>query len=265
MLIDVSSNVTIGGTAAAARNIISANGSSGVELDAASNNLVEGNFIGTDSTGKTADSGTNPLGNQFYGVFIHAASTGNTIAGSTAAPTVISGNLNIGVLITDSGTTGNLVEGTEIGTNVAGSAALPNQSHGLVITNGASSNTIGGTTAAARDVISGNLNNGVAFSGASTTGNVVEGDYIGTNAAGTAALGNNANGVFFSAAPGNTVGGTTAGARNIISGKLEPASGSPQAQATRRSRATTSAPTSPACTPSRIIPASGSTARRRTT
>ena len=53
-----------------------------------------------------------------------------------------------------------------------------------MITNGASGNTIGGTTAAARDVISGNLLNGVALSGTTTTGNVVEGDYIGTNAAG---------------------------------------------------------------------------------
>ena len=87
-----------------------------------------------------------------------------------------------------------------------------------MITNGAGGNTVGGTTAGARDVISGNLLNGVALSGTTTTGNVVEGDYIGTNAAGGAALGNGASGVFFSAAPGNTIGGTTACARDVISG-----------------------------------------------
>ena len=213
-----SSQNTIGGTTAAARNIISANGGSGVELEESSKNLVEGVYIGTDITGTKAFSGTNPLGNQSYGVELDLASTGNTIAGSTTAPTVISGNRNIGVLITDPGTTGNLVEGTEIGTNYLGNAAVANQSHGLVITKGAGGNTVGGTTAGARDVISGNLLNGVALSGTTTTGNVVEGDYIGTNAAGGAALGNGASGVFFSSAPGNTIGGTTAGARDIISG-----------------------------------------------
>jgi titin len=213
-----SSKTTIGGTTAGARNIISANGGSGVELYESSNNLIEGDYIGTNSNGTTAYSGTSPLGNHSYGVVIDAGSTGNTIAGSTAAPTVISGNLDIGVLITDPGTSGNLVEGTEIGTNAAGSAAIPNQSHGLVITNSACNNTIGGTTAGARDVISGNVYNGVALSGAGTTGNVVEGDYIGTNAAGNAALGNSANGVFFSTSPHNTIGGTTAGARDVISG-----------------------------------------------
>ena len=196
---------TIGGTTASARNIISANGGSGVELKDSSKNLVEGDYIGTDNTG------TKPLGNQSYGVELDLASTGNTIAGSTSAPTAISGNRNIGVLITDPGTTGNLVMGTEIGTNYLGNVAVANQSHGLVITNGASGNTIGGTTAGARDVISGNLLNGVALSGTTTTGNVVEGDYIGTNAAGSAALGNGVSGVFFSAAPDNTIGGTTAG------------------------------------------------------
>jgi parallel beta-helix repeat protein len=216
-----SSQNTIGGTIAAARNIISANGGSGIELEESSKDLVEGNYIGTDITGTTAYSGTNPLGNQSYGVELDLASAGNTIAGSTTAPTVISGNRNIGVLITDTGTSGNLVEGTEIGTNYLGNAAVANQSHGLVITNGASGNTVGGTTAGARDVISGNLLNGVALSGTTTTGNVVEGDYIGTNAAGGAALGNGASGVFFSAAPGNTIGGTTAGARNIISGNTD--------------------------------------------
>ena len=85
--------------------------------------------------------------------------------------------------------------------------------------------TIGGTTAGARNVISGNTGDGVDISGSGSTGNVVEGNFIGVNAAGTAALGN-ANGVgtfsggvvIESGASDNTIGGTTPGARNVISG-----------------------------------------------
>src|SRR5262249_1176721 len=84
-------------------------------------------------------------------------------------PHPISGNSQWGGYITDSGTTGNLVEGNFIGTDGSGNAPLPNGYNGLDITSGAQSNTVGGTTAAARNIISGNANNGVviAFSGAS--------------------------------------------------------------------------------------------------
>jgi hypothetical protein len=116
------------------------------------------------------------------------------------------------------GTSGDLVTGDYIGTNAAGTGAVANLGHGVVITAGATANTIGGTTAGARDLLSGNVNNGVALSGSTTSGNVVEGDYIGTNATGTAPLGNGADGVFFSGATDNTIGGTVAGARDVISG-----------------------------------------------
>ena len=83
---------------------------------------------------------------------------------------------------------------------------------------GASSNTIGGTSAAARNVVSANASYGVFIY--SATKNLVEGDYVGTNAAGTAALGNNevGFGVYIQNATGNTVGGTVAGSGNVISG-----------------------------------------------
>jgi hypothetical protein len=46
----------------------------------------------------------------------------------------------------------------------------------------------------------------------------VQGNFIGTDVNGTAALGNSKDGVFISLAPNNTIGGTVAGARNIILG-----------------------------------------------
>ena len=54
----------------------------------------------------------------------------------------------------------------------------------MVIQGGASSNTIGGSTAAARDVISANLTGGIELAGAGTTGNVIEGDFVGTDGTG---------------------------------------------------------------------------------
>ncbi len=54
------------------------------------------------------------------------------------------------------GTTGNVVEGDHIGTNAGGSAGLGNADSGVAIYGGASDNTIGGTTAGAGNVISGN-------------------------------------------------------------------------------------------------------------
>ncbi len=77
----------------------------------------------------------------------------------------------------DSGTTANVVEGDFIGTDVTGTQALPNF-FGVLIQNTATSNTIGGTTTAARDVIAHNTEDGVAILVNGTSANVVEGDSI---------------------------------------------------------------------------------------
>jgi hypothetical protein len=53
---------------------------------------------------------------------------------------------------------------------------------------GSSNNTIGGATAAARNVVSGNASNNVFLNDPTITGNKIQGNYIGTNAAGTAAI-----------------------------------------------------------------------------
>ena len=85
----------------------------------------------------------------------------------------------------------------------------------------AGSNTIGGTVAGSRDVISGNAVNGVligTYGDANTAGDVVEGDYIGTDVTGTLALGN-AVGIQIVHTSGNTIGGTATGAGNVIAGQ----------------------------------------------
>jgi CSLREA domain-containing protein len=207
---------TIGGTTVAARNIISGNGDTGVDLDGeeTTQNLVQGNYIGTNAAGTAA------LGNYYYGVVIEFCAQNNTIGGTAdGARNVISGNDELGVYIVDETTTQNLVQGNYIGTDAAGTAALGNGIAGVLIDFGAHNNTIGGTTAAARNVISGNGDFGVGIGDEGTNNNLVQGNYIGTNAAGTAALGNYYDGVVIAfGAQNNTIGGTTAGARNIISG-----------------------------------------------
>jgi hypothetical protein len=186
--------------------------SDGVELSVNGGNIVEGCFIGTDATG-TVD-----LGNAFRGLNI--ASSDNLIGGTTAAArNVVSGNNNTGILIT-AGTTGNLVQGNFIGTNAAGTGAIGNGSG--VVTEGQSGNsashTIGGTAPGARNIISGNNGTGIIIGG-TLTGSLVQGNFIGTDVTGTFALGNVSDGVLISfGSANNTIGGTTPGARNVISG-----------------------------------------------
>ncbi len=116
------------------------------------------------------------------------------------------------------GTSGNLVAGDQIGTDINGANALPNYD-GVVIQIGATGNTVGGTTASARDVISGNSWDGVELVDGGVSGNVVEGDYIGVAAGGSSALGNAASGVaVLGGATGNTIGGTAAGTADVLSG-----------------------------------------------
>src|SRR5204863_9731475 len=106
-----------------------------------------------------------------------------TTAGSR---NVISGNAAEGVRIFASAS--NLIQGNFIGTDVTGTAAVPNVGDGVGLNVGASSNTIGGSAAGAVNVISGNLDSGVVMQGSTTTGNSVDGNLIGTDATGSQPL-----------------------------------------------------------------------------
>ena len=119
-----------------------------------------------------------------------------------------------GILVSING--GNLIEGNFIGTDVTGAFDLGNSQSGVFIS-GASDNMIGGTGAGAGNVISGNNNAGVSIVGGSF-GNVVQGNLIGTDVTGTLAVGNRFDGVEIENAPNNLIGGTTAGAGNVLSG-----------------------------------------------
>jgi hypothetical protein len=193
-------NPTIGGTSAGAGNILSGNLNDGLDVQASC--LIEGNFIGTNAAGTTA------VGNGYIGVEIQIGGAGTTVGGTTpGAGNVISGNSSYGVKVTDR----SLVEGNLIGTNAAGTAAVPNKFSGVYVeANGA---TIGGALAGAGNTVSGNSGDGILVGEPC----LVEGNLIGTTAAGTSALPNTSDGidVVYS---GSTIGGTAAGTRNLISG-----------------------------------------------
>jgi CSLREA domain-containing protein len=200
----------VGGTEVGAANLISGNNLAGVHITGDGfSNTVQGNFIGTDATG------TMPLPNTDQGVLIDAQ-TNNLVGGTeTGAGNLISGNGDDGVLI-NNGATGNLVQGNFIGTDVTGSVALGNAGNGVHVDN-APTNTVGGLTAATRNIISGNTGSGVSLENAAST-NTVQGNYLGTDVTGNIDLGNAQNGVLIVAAPNNVIGGTVDGARNVISG-----------------------------------------------
>lgn len=212
--IDNASNNTIGGTSPEARNIISGNTNYGVSINgSAIRNVVQGNYIGTDVNG------TNALGNALYGVWIDNGLS-NTIGGTLAgARNVISGNGQVGVSLSGSNASNNLVQGNYIGINANGNAALGNGLYGVEIF-GTSYNTIGGTSSDARNVISGNNLYGISINGNSATENQIVGNYIGTQADGMSALGNTSHGIYIrNFARNNTIGGANgalSGAANRI-------------------------------------------------
>jgi hypothetical protein len=139
-----------------------------------------------------------------------------TASNSTIKGLVINNFFDNGVQIAGSGATGNKIEGSFIGTKADGTGALANGNAGVDIFN-APNTTVGGTQPAQRNVLSGNVADGVQIAGSLATGNNIEGNYIGTTADGRGALGNTGDGVVIDIAPNNTVGGTAAGARNVIS------------------------------------------------
>ena len=148
-------------------------------------------------------------------------------AGSVAGLNIAAANVTVKGLIINRfannginiASTAAIIQGNFIGTNSAGTAAVGNSPGGIKL-NGASGCTIGGTTAAARNVISGNSGDGILITN-SATNNVVQGNYIGVDVSGTSAVSNTGDslgGVNIASSNNNTIGGSAAGAGNVLSG-----------------------------------------------
>lgn len=208
-------------------NLVSGNGV-GVLLNGSNRNTIAGNYVGTDVTGSTNTATVaGDLGNS-TGIWL-LSSASNMVGGTaTGAGNLVSGNTYYGIQLqgnnnpSDSGADENIVQGNLVGTDVSGTIGLSNGGYGIFVNS--NRNLIGGSSAAARNVVaaSGNVvgGDGIAVFGFS---NAIQGNYIGTDITGTQSLGNSGfpnflqgNGIRIFAGTGNAVGGVGAGEGNLI-------------------------------------------------
>lgn len=172
-------------------------------------NVVVGNHLGICASGSEA------FGN-YNGIELISGAHDNIIGGANPADgNLISGNEHIGLKISDAHR--NVVIGNRIGLDLSAVRAVPNYD-GICIEGRASSNRVGGAASGERNVISGNVAYGVDLFGWGVNGNVVVGNYIGTDHTGLSAVPNTYGVLFDDRANGNTVGGLAEGEGNLISG-----------------------------------------------
>jgi uncharacterized repeat protein (TIGR01451 family) len=215
------------------KDVVSANGLQGIRVDdskgVCSSITITSNMVGT-----SAD-GTQGLGNDQQGILVSSAA--NLTIGGVGAGNVISDNGAIvdgnytGLRLDAGGASGNpttntLIEGNKIGTDITGTVELPNGYDGIRLL-GAIGTTIGGTAAGAGNLVSGNWVDNVSLDSLTGTplnqNTLVEGNIIGPNAAETQSLGDvnqGRYGIYQNGANGTSIGGTTAGAGNVISGNI---------------------------------------------
>jgi len=165
-------------------NVISGNYSRAIVLDSSRANQVRANLIGTNSTGSSA------LPNGSVGVILTNGASENTIGPGN----VVSGNDSEG-LVLEWGANANQVIGNKCGTDITGTFAIPNYWSGILIQFGGFNNTIGGPGQTDGNLCSGNRANGVTIRDAGSDGNIVAGNFVGTDATGAAPLPNNDHGI----------------------------------------------------------------------
>ena len=168
-------------------------------------NLIAGNYIGVNVTGNVAVQNT-------FGV-LTLASPNNVIQQN-----VISGNSQAGVNLYSAlpgAGGGNVVVGNHIGTNAAGTTVIGNSGGGIAVST--PNNIIGSTTAGLGNVIGGASFSVTGISVNGATGNIILGNFIGTDATATLNLGSSGgSGIRLFDASGTTVGGPTRGSGNVI-------------------------------------------------
>jgi len=173
------------GTQPDLRSIISGNAGHGVHISGSGSddNLIVGNYIGTNSSGAWA------VANGYSGVAVSGGAQSNIIQEN-----VISGNSQHGVFLTGSGTDKNRVRLNLVGADAEVTQPLANGWHGVAIYDGAKANWVGTSSPQWGNVIIGSSWSGVAIVRSDL--NTVMLNTIGTDPTGTATnLGNGAHGV----------------------------------------------------------------------
>ncbi len=175
--INQSANNTIGSLKPGEDNIVSANNDMGIMLYgyASLGNQIIGNKVGTDITGNLN------LGNQGVGVYVESGSAYTLVHGN-----LISGNRVAEMYVWDFETDFNVLTGNRIGTNLAGTAPLPNLTSTGIATGSAAYTRIGGTAPGEGNVVANP--NGIWVDAPFGANTRIAGNHIGLNAAGTAGL-----------------------------------------------------------------------------
>lgn len=207
-------NNVIGGPTAAERNVVNS-ALRGISVENGSNNLVQGNYVGVDSAGEASAA----LLISDYAIRIQDGPD-NRVVGNVASNTRSPANGGAGISVTGANSSGTVITGNRIGTNAAGTADAGNVV-GVLVQFGADV-TIGGATAAERNIISGNDNQGIFLTNGTSSGNPptarILGNYIGLGADGSTVLPNAIGFETFNNAPNIQIGGSAPGATNVISG-----------------------------------------------
>ncbi|MEM9056192.1 MAG: right-handed parallel beta-helix repeat-containing protein, partial [Pseudomonadota bacterium] len=206
-----SSDSVIGGTAAAERNVISANSSNGIAVFrdlglslSSFDTIITGNYVGTDASGLL------PRGNGSSGIFVVNGSSRTRVGGTTASEAnVVAANGDSGVFVGSGGIVDAQVVGNLIGLGADGTTQLANSQSGVELSFG-DRTTVRGNTIGPHGL------HGVHISGSDES--VVIGNVIGTNGSGTATWSIAGHGVFLEASSArNRIGGTVPSEANVIS------------------------------------------------
>jgi hypothetical protein len=168
--------------------------------------------VGNDASLKIQLDGTNAPG----------ASGLAIVASNSVVKGLVINRFSFAGIFVNGATVGDRIEGNFVGTDPTGTIDRGNGFGGVDIEgDGLSQAVVGGTTPAARNLISGNAGDGVfmsgGFSGARADSLRVQGNYVGTDRSGTKDLGNDGIGLSIEAASNTTVGGTTSASRNVVS------------------------------------------------
>lgn len=201
--------LTVASSANAIRGLIVGQFDTGILIYAGSGNSVTGCFIGTDSTGSVA--APNRTGLDLVTLSSVASNTGTQIGGATLENrNVISGN---GEGIAALGVSNCTIAGNFIGTDRAGTSALPNgEGVGIGFSTGA---VVGGSAQGSRNIISGNT--GVGISSYGTLLTQIQGNFVGTDVTGTIAV-SNGEGIICESDIATFIGGAALGQGNVVSG-----------------------------------------------
>ena len=205
-------------------NLISGNGRFGIEVLGGAFNRVSGNLIGTDISGIAVLPNGYANSEYYYGAIRLGYGSNNNVIGTNGdgnndqvEGNLISGNAIKGIVILGSNNFNNVVAGNKIGTDISGGAVMGNVA-GIEIMQGAEYNRIGTngdglSDLAEANIISGNADFGIRVD---SPGNVISGNYIGTDYTGTADLGNGTYGILINNnAVGVGIGGSPQKANTI--------------------------------------------------